>query len=93
MEIKAKCCNFAKHFNKTHTKLQKKNNVMTDAIKLKTYFDNLSRVQYPIVRAQIAEQCGVSRQTVTHWENGRNKIPLLAKKEIERIAKQKIFEV
>ncbi len=65
---------------------------MTDSVKLKKYLDNIPKKQYPIIRKRIEKRCGVTTAAVNHWINGRNKIPLLAKKEIERIAKQKIFE-
>ncbi len=58
---------------------------------LKAYFDNLPYKDYKPTRQLIADKCFVSVGAVKQWINGVNQVPPLAKKEIERIAKQKIF--
>ncbi len=44
------------------------------------------------VRERIMRDCGISRFVLSNWMAGRTRIPLLAMRQIEEIAGQRIFE-
>ncbi len=64
---------------------------MNDNVKLQIYLDSIPKGKYTAMRKTISLLCGVSNNTISQWLSGRTKIPLLAKKEIEQIARRKIF--
>jgi len=66
---------------------------MNDNTKLKNYLDSVPKGKYSETRKKIARKCYVNDSTISHWVTGRNKVPPLAQKEINKIAKQKIFEI
>lgn len=44
------------------------------------------------IRERIMRDCGISRFVLSNWMAGRTRIPLLAMRQIEEIAGQRIFE-
>lgn len=58
---------------------------------LKQWYDGLPKDTYLSVRDKIIEECGISRAVFYNWYGGISPIPILAQKEIERIAGKKIF--
>lgn len=58
---------------------------------LKHWYDGLPKDTYLSVRDKIIEECGISRAVFYNWYGGISPIPILAQKEIERIAGKKIF--
>ena len=58
---------------------------------LKQWYDGLPKDSYLKVRDKIIEDCGISRAVFYNWYGGISPIPILAQKEIERIAGEKIF--
>ena len=64
---------------------------MSDSAKLKNYLDGIPHGQYREKRALILKRCYIKPAAFSHWISGRNNIPPLAKKEIEKIANRQIF--
>lgn len=58
---------------------------------LKQWYDGLPKDSYLKVRDKIIEDCGISRAVFYNWYGGISPIPILAQKEIERIAEKEIF--
>lgn len=57
----------------------------------KEWYDSLPRDTYKSVRDEIIRKCYISKAVFYNWYGGISPIPILAQKEIERIAGEKIF--
>lgn len=63
----------------------------TDNLALRAYINETSRNRRVIIYDKLCEGCGVSRQTVSNWRNGRTVIKEIYKSKIEEIAGKAIF--
>lgn len=59
----------------------------------KNWINSLSVGNYPTVRKTIIEQCFISEQVFRHWKCGNTKVPKLAQKIINDIAKKEVFQL
>ena len=67
---------------------------MSDAEILQNWLSKMkSKDERRSYRTLIRVACGVTRTQVCHWISGRNKIRNIYKKEINNIAKEKLFDV
>lgn len=57
----------------------------------KEWYDGLPKNKGIEMRNTVIENCGISRAVFYNWYGGISPIPILAQKEIERIAGEKIF--
>ena len=58
----------------------------------KEWYDGLPKNKGIEMRNKVIENCGISRAVFYNWYSGLTSIPVLAQKEIERIANQEIFK-
>ena len=63
---------------------------MKENLLLKEWYDSLGDGKLKF-RDRIINNCGISRAVFYNWYGGISPIPILAQKEIERIAGEKIF--
>ena len=63
---------------------------MKENLLLKEWYDSLGDGKLKF-RDRIINNCGISRTVFYNWYGGISPIPILAQKEIERIAGEKIF--
>jgi len=59
-------------------------------MKLKTYYNSLKWHDRDQFRSKVIENCGITYAIWWHWLNQITGVPLLAQKEINRIAKTEI---
>lgn len=64
---------------------------MKENLLFKEWYDGLPKDKYIEVRNKVIDNCGISRAVFYNWYGGITPIPILAQKEIERIAGEKIF--
>lgn len=57
------------------------------------WYNTLPKNDYKRMRNQVIDACGVTKTVFYNWLRGTTPLPKLAKKEIERIAKQTIFSI
>ena len=58
----------------------------------KEWYDGLPKNKGIEMRNKVIENCGISRAVFYNWYSSLTAIPVLAQKEIERIANQEIFK-
>ena len=58
----------------------------------KEWYDGLPKNKGIEMRNKVIENCGISRAIFYNWYSSLTSIPVLAQKEIERIANQEIFK-
>jgi hypothetical protein len=64
---------------------------MKENLLFKKWYNSLPKDKYIEARNKVIENCGISYAVFYNWYGGISPIPILAQKEIERIAGEKIF--
>jgi hypothetical protein len=64
--------------------------IINDLMTLKDWYENLPAKNQTAKRDEIIGNCGISTKTFYNWKNGYQTPPVLAQKEICRIAGNKI---
>jgi DNA-binding XRE family transcriptional regulator len=57
---------------------------------LKGYYEDLKRTQESFIN-KVATECGVTRQTVYNWLNGKYIVPVLAQEKINTIVQKELL--